>query len=102
MLTLHKALLQIIISYGIIKDTELRSIYNELCIDINQIPNENDEECNKTFGELFQMMNKELKVIDLEIKTIVWYDENKNRIDYHGKYMCDLCACVYIHTISYI
>lgn len=85
MITLYKALLQIIISYGIVEDKQLRKIFNELCLDINQIPNENDRECEKSFKEIFQIINNETKIMDLEIKTIIWFDENKNRIDYHGK-----------------
>ena len=81
MLRLHvQALLQVVMMAGIIKDTDLRKYYMDICIDLGV-----GDEGNAPFSDVFNDINLSLKPFYFEIKTVVVREyETNQRVYYHG------------------
>lgn len=75
----YKALLQIIMAAGIIRDAPLRKYYIDICNDLRV-----SEESEVPFATIFHTINESLKPFYMELKTVVVRDETNQRVYYHG------------------
>ena len=74
----QKATLQIIIAAGIITQTQLRTHYDELCVDLND-----PEGLAVALTDVFRTINRNLKPFSFGIKTVSIRDEDGERSFYH-------------------